>query len=278
VPEGNALTDGPLQRGADQVERASNSRPVGWLARAGLTARGVVYILLGLLTLALAQGRHAEVDQKGAMKQLLAHPYGKVLLVAMIVGFAGYALWRLSEAAFGVTGEGDKAGPRIQSLVRGVVYGALAITGLGVLHGSTTSQSGQQQDITARVMHHTGGRWLVGTVGIVIAIVGLVLAWEGLRRSFMKYFPAGALSPGVRKLVTVFGVVGNVARGLVFAVVGVLVVVAAIRFEPSKAGGLDAALKTLRDRNDGAVILTAIAVGLMAFGVYGLLEAKYRRV
>jgi hypothetical protein len=269
---------GTLERGADQVERAANSRPVGWAARAGLTARGFVYLLLGLLTLALAQGRHAEVDQKGAMKQLLAHPYGKILVIAMIVGFAGYAIWRLSEAAFGVTGEGKKVGPRIQSLVRGLIYAGLAVTGYALLHGSSSSQAGQQREITARVMQHTGGRWLVGTVGVVIAIVGLVLAWEGLRLRFMRYFPVGSLSPSTRRLVEVLGWVGNIARGLVFAVVGTLVVVAAVQFQPSKAGGLDAALKTLRDRNDGQVILLAISVGLIAFGLYGLLEARYRRV
>ena len=140
------------------------------------------------------------------MKQLLAHPYGKVLVVAMIVGFAGYAVWRLSEAAFGVTGEGKKAGPRVQSLVRGLIYAGLAVTGVALLGGSTSSQSGQQKELTARVMQHTGGRWLVGTVGVVIAIVGLVLAWEGVRRRFMRYFPAGALSPSVRRLVMVSGV------------------------------------------------------------------------
>jgi len=269
---------GTLERGSRQAEQAANSRPVGWLARAGMTARGVVYILIGLLTLALAQGRSTEVDQKGAMKQLLAHPYGKVLLVAMIIGFAGYAFWRLTEAAFGVTGEGMDAGPRIQSLVRGLIYAALAVSGLALLRGSSSSQAGQQREITARVMQHTGGRWLVGTVGVVIAIVGLALAWEGLRRRFMRYFPAGQLSEGTRRLVTVLGVVGNVARGLVFAVVGTLVVIAAVRFQPSKAGGLDEALKTLRDRNDGELILIAVAIGLMAFGVYGLLEARYRRV
>ena len=267
-----------MQRGADQIERAVNSRPVGWVARAGLTARGIVYLLLGLLTLALAQGRHAEVGQKGALKQLLTHPYGKVLVVAMVVGFAGYAFWRLSEAAFGVTGEGKAKGPRIQSLVRGLVYAGLAFTGVALLRGSSQSQAGQQRELTAQVIHHTGGRWLVGTVGVVIAIVGLALAWEGLRLRFMRYFPAGALSPGTRRLVSVLGWVGNIARGLVFAVIGTLVVIAAVRFEPSKAGGLDEALKTLRDRNDGSLILLVVAVGFMAFGVYGLFEARYRRV
>jgi hypothetical protein len=162
--------------------------------------------------------------------------------------------------------------------VRGLVYAGLAFTGYALLHGSSSSQAGQQREMTARVMQHTGGRWLVGTVGVVIAVVGLALAWEGLRLKFMRYFPAGALRPGTRRLVEVLGWVGNIARGLVFAVVGTLVVIAAVRYQPSKAGGLDAALKTLRDRNDGQVILLAIAVGLMAFGVYGLFEARYRRV
>ena len=102
-------------------------------------------------------------------------------------------------------------------------------------------------------MHHTGGRWLVGTVGVVIAIVGLALAWEGSASAIHALLPRRGPQPGTRRLVSVLGWVGNIARGLVFAVIGTLVVIAAVRFEPSKAGGLDEALKTLRDRNDGTV-------------------------
>jgi hypothetical protein len=263
---------------AAQVRGVADSRPVGWVARVGLTARGLVYVLIGVLALTVARGGHKEVDQKGALQQVLTHSYGSVLVGAMAAGFAAYALWRLSEAAFGVTGEGRAVGPRIQSLVRGLIYAALAVSAVSLLQGSHSSQAGQQSEITARVMHHSGGRWLVGLVGLAIAAAGLILAWQGVRLRFMKYFPAGALKPRVRALVRALGGFGTVARGLVFAVVGVLVVVAAERFEPSKAGGLDEALKTLRDRSYGQLILTVIALGLIAFGMYGLLEARYRRV
>jgi hypothetical protein len=260
------------------IRNAADSRPVGWAARAGLTARGLVYVLIGLLALTIARGGRGEADQKGALEQVLARPYGAVLVGAMAAGFAAYALWRLSEALTGVAGEGRAMGPRIQSFVRGLIYAGLAASAVSLLMGSRGSQAGQQREFTARVMHHTDGRWVVGAVGVIIAIAGLVLAWQGLRLRFMKYFPAGALSPHIRALVRLLGRFGNIARGLVFLVVGVLVVVAAVRFEPSKAGGLDEALKTLRDRSYGQLILTVIAVGLMAFGAYGLLEARYRRV
>jgi Domain of Unknown Function (DUF1206) len=276
--EENDVSAGVAAHGAAaQARDVANSRPAGWAARAGLTARGLVYVLVGVLAVTVARGAHHEVDQKGAFQQLLTQPYGKVLVGAMAVGLAGYALWRLSEAAFGVTGESGK-GPRLQSLVRGVVYAALAASAVSVLYGSHSSQAGQQSELTARVMHHAGGRWLVGGVGVIVAVVGLVLAWQGLRLRFMKYFPAGSLPPGVRGVVRLLGWLGNVARGLVFALVGVLIVVAAVRFEPSKAGGLDEALKTLRDRSYGPLILGVIAGGLIAFGAYGLLEARYRRV
>jgi Domain of Unknown Function (DUF1206) len=267
-----------VEDAANHARATAQSRPVDWAARAGLTARGVVYLLIGLLALSVARGGRGEVDQKGALEQVIRHPYGSVIVGAMAVGFAGYALWRLSEAAFGVTGEAPGAAPRLQSLVRGLVYATLAVSAMSLLLGSHSSQAGQQRELTARVMHHTGGRWLVGAVGLAIAVTGLVLAWEGLRLRFLKYFPESALQPGIRKVIRTLGRVGNVARGLVFGLVGVLVVVAAVRFQPSKAGGLDEALKTLRDATYGPLILGVIALGLVAFGAYGLLEARYRRV
>jgi hypothetical protein len=127
-------------------------------------------------------------------------------------------------------------------------------------------------------MHHTGGRWLIGIVGIAIALTGLYLAWQGLRLKFMRYFPEGPTSPSARKVIRVLGAIGNVARGLVFTLVGFLVLMAAVRYEPQKARGLDGALKTLRDQPYGPYLLGAVALGLVAFGLYGLAEAKYRRV
>jgi Domain of Unknown Function (DUF1206) len=267
-----------VKSGTSAIHTAADSRPMNWAARAGLTARGLVYLIIGILAWSVSRGGHHEVDQRGALEQVLAHPYGKLLLGAMAVGFAAYALWRLSEALFGVVCEGHGAGPRVKSLFRGLVYGSFAVSSVSLLMGSYSSQSGQQTEITARVMHHSGGRLLVGAVGVVIAVVGLGLAWEGLRLRFMKYFPTSALSRGVLSVIRLFGRIGNVARGLVFTLTGVLVVVAAVRFEPSKAGGLDEALKTLRDRSYGPLILGVMAVGLMIFGLYGLLEARYRRV
>jgi uncharacterized protein DUF1206 len=271
-------TGGVVDRATDSVRDAADSRPVNWAARAGLTARGIVYLLIGLLALLVARGGHAHVDQKGALQQVLAKPFGGFVVAAMAVGFAGYAVWRLSEAAFGVTGEGRKVLPRIQSLVRGIIYAGLAVVAVTLLLGSRKPQSSQSREITAKVMQHPGGQWLVGLVGVAIAITGLVLAWEGLRAKFMKYFPESQLSRPVRKAALVLGRIGNVGRGLVFALAGGLVVAAAVTFDPKKAGGLDAALKTLRDQPYGGVLLVLVALALIAFGIYGLIEARYRRV
>lgn len=273
---------GAVQGAASEVVSAvrdgADSRPLGWAARLGLTARGVVYLLMGLLAVLVARGAVVQVDQKGALAQVVAHPYGGLVVAAMAVGFVGYALWRLSEAAFGVSGEGRRVGPRVQSLVRSLVYVGLAVSAVAVLQGSRTSQSSQQRSLTARAMEQPGGRWLVAAIGVVILGVGLALVAEGVRLRFMRYFPVGALSPRVRHAVRVLGAVGTVARGLVFALTGALVVAAAWTYDPAKASGLDGALKTLRDQPFGPLLLTAAGAGLVAFGLYGLAEAKYRRV
>ena len=262
-----------------RARRASNSRAAQWLARAGLTARGVIYVLIGWVAALVALGRSAgEADQEGALRLLAGKPYGAVSLWLLAIGFAAYALWRLSEAAFGVVGEGNGAGPRLKSLGRAIVYAFFAVLTFKVISGTAHNQERQQQDLTAKVMQHTGGQWLVGIVGLVVVIVGLVLVVQGFRRTFMKLLQTNRMSPRTRKIVEWLGVIGTVARGVVFALAGVLVIEAAVTHKAAKSGGIDKALLTLRNQPFGEVLLFLAALGLLIFGVYGLCEARWRRV
>jgi hypothetical protein len=262
------------------ARRASDSPAARALARAGLAARGVLYILIGWVAILVALGQTSQqADQQGALQLLASKPYGLVSLWLLGIGFAGYALWRLSEAAFGVTGEGNGAGPRLKSLVRALIYAFFAYLTFKIISGTGGgSQTSGQQDLTAKVMHHSGGRWLVGIVGLIIVIAGLVLVAEGVRRKFMKYLQLSQMSPRTCRLVERLGQIGTAARGLVFALAGVLVIEAAVTYKPSKAGGIDKALLTLRNQPFGEFLLILAALGLIIFGVYGLCEARWRRV
>jgi hypothetical protein len=269
---------GAIESGA----REASANPwVTRLAHGGLAARGVIYLLIGWLALEVALGRGGrEADQNGALRTVAAKPYGEVVLWLLAVGFAGYALWRFTEVALGETG-GDRGWKgRVKSLVRGLVYGALCVTTVSLLIGAGNPSGGsvrQNQTMTAKLMAHSGGRWLVGLVGLTVVAVGAMMVYEGLNRKFLKYLRLGEMSHGTRRLVELLGVVGTVARGVVFAVAGVFVVIAAVRFDPQQARGLDGALKSIGQATGGQLLLGAVALGLMVFGVYGLAEARWRR-
>jgi len=262
-----------------RARRASDSRAARVLARAGLTARGIIYILIGWVAILVALGHSShEADQEGALQLLAGKPYGVVSLWLLGIGFAAYALWRLSEAVFGVTGDRPGAGPRLKSLGRAVVYAGFAYLTFTVIAGRQRSQSGEQQDVTAKVMQHPGGQWLVGIAGLIVVVIGAVLANEGIRRRFMKYLRTGQMRRRTRKVVELLGVIDTAARGVVFALAGILVIDAAVTHRPSKSGGIDRALLTLRDQPFGEVLLLLAALGLLIFGVYGLCEARWRKV
>jgi len=219
------------------------------LARAGLAARGVIYILIGWVAVLVATGRSSpQADQQGALQMLAGTPYGVVSLWLLCIGFAGYVLWRLSEAAFGVTGEGTRAGPRARSLARATVYAFLCYLSFSIIQGTHSSQAGREQDLTATVMHHQGGRWLVAAAGLVIAAAGLAMVAEGLRHRYMRYLRTAQMTAGTRRVVRRLGVIGTVARGLVSGLTGVLVIDAAVTSRPAEARGLDKALLTLLHR------------------------------
>jgi hypothetical protein len=261
------------------ARRASRSPAAAAAARFGLAARAVVYILIGWLAVQIATGHHGhEANQRGALAEIGRHSYGLVLLWAMGLGFAAYALWRLTEACLGTATDGPKVGPRLQSLARGVIYAGFSVGTFTFIAGTShQGQSQQQATLTARVMRHTGGRWLVGAAGVVVVAVGAALVAQGLTRKFERDLRMHEMSEPTRRVVVTLGTVGTVARGVVFAVAGGLVVDAAVTFKASKSTGLDGALRTLADQAYGPWVLGAFAVGLIAFGAYGLAAARWAK-
>ncbi len=263
--------------------QAAGSSWLGWAARLGFVARGLIYVLIGLIALQIAFGRGGQADQGGALGQIASRSYGTAVLWLLVVGFAGLALWRFSEAAFGAVGpDGSEASERIKSLVRGVIYTFFFFTTLRFVLGSASSSSAnsnrQSETTTARVMEYTGGRVLVGVVGAVIIAVGAVLARESWRREFLQRMNLAGTGAGTRSLVERLGVVGGVARGVVFVLVGIFLVIAAVRYEPSRAEGLDGTLRAFAQTPLGPILLILVAGGLIAFGIFSMCEARWRRV
>lgn len=247
-------------------------------ARVGLTARGIVYILMGFLAFRVVGGTHAEVDQKSALDQILLQPGGRLLVGLMAIGFACYALWRFFESASGVTDEKRGMQSRVISFVRGLIYSFLAVIAIAVINGSNQHQSTQQRGYAIDVMSRPGGRLALGVFGLIIVIVGLVALNDGIKYKFMRYFQGENLSHVERKWIRGLGRIGITARGFVFAITGVLLIIAAWSHNASKATGLDGAIKVLRNQPNGGFLLGVVAVGLVIFGIYGLAEARYRHI
>ncbi|NEB22566.1 DUF1206 domain-containing protein [Streptomyces coelicoflavus] len=268
--------------GRGRARRAANGSAAEGAARAGLTARGVIYLLVGILALQIAFGTgNRQADRGGALAELSNKPFGAVLLWALGAGLVGMALWRLSEALFGVTGkDGHTARKRVPAAARCVFYAFVAYSVLAFAAGAGGSGSSDRQsrDVTARVMEIPAGRWLVGVAGVAIVVAGAVIGVQAVRRSYHKKLKLGALSPRVRRLVDVTGVGGGVARGLVFAGAGAFAVRAAVDYEPDRVKGLDDTLRSFAETPLGPWLLALVAAGLVLFGVFSFTLARWRRV
>ncbi|MEV6883869.1 DUF1206 domain-containing protein [Streptomyces sp. NPDC051135] len=267
--------------GRGRARRAANGSAAEGAARAGLTARGVIYLLVGILALQIAFGSgNRQADRGGALQELADKPFGAVLLWALGAGLVGMALWRLSEALFGVTGkDGHTAKKRLPAAARCVFYAFVAYSVLAFAAGAGDSGSSDRQsrDVTARVMDIPAGQWLVGIAGVGIVIAGAVIGIQAARRSYHKKLKLGELGPRVRRLVDVTGVGGGVARGLVFAGAGVFAVRAAVDYDPDRVKGLDDTLRSFADTPLGPWLLVLVAAGLVLFGVFSFTLARWRR-
>jgi hypothetical protein len=263
--------------------RAADSRALEGAARAGFVARGVIYLLIGVIAVQIGLGHGGQADRGGALGQIAAKSYGSVVLWLLVVGFAGLALWRFSEAAFGAVGpDGHETGERLKSLARAVLYSFFFVSTLQLVTGTSSSATAngnsQSKALTARVMAHSGGRLVVGLVGVVVLVIGVLLAREGWTKAFLKQMNLRGAPAGTRTLVEKLGVVGGVARGAVTALAGVFLVVAAVRFSPSKAEGIDGSLRAFAHTPLGPYLLILVALGLVAFGLFSWCEARWRRV
>ena len=261
------------------AQRAANSQTMAGLARFGLGARAFVYIVIGWLAIQIARGHSShEANQGGALADIAQHSYGIALLWILGIGFAAYAIWRLSEVAFGTAADGKKAGPRVRSLVRGIVYAAFSVTTFSFIAGaSKQGQAHQQVTLTARLMKHGYGRWLVGLIGLIVVLVGLNMIVECVKKKFEKQLRMDEMRGPTRTLVIRLGMVGTIARGIVFAIAGALVVDAAVTFKPSKSTGLDGALRALAHYPYGPWLLGVVAVGLVVFGFFGFAQARWAK-
>jgi Domain of Unknown Function (DUF1206) len=262
-------------------EKIARSRGFEWLARSGFVARGLIYGIIGILAIELALGVGGKTtNQQGALQTIAHQPFGKVLLILVAIGLAGYALWRLLHALLGHGPEDSDSGfERVAALGSGIVYAGLCAIAVEILLGSGSSGgSGNTSKTTAGVFGWPGGTWMVAIAGCVLIGVGLYQGYRGISQDFLKESKTEQMSPKVRTWIEWIGCFGHLARMVVFGLVGVFLIKAAIDYNPNNAVGLDGALAKIAHASYGPFLLGIVAAGLIAFGVYSLSDARYRRI
>ncbi|MEU9311763.1 DUF1206 domain-containing protein [Streptomyces sp. NPDC048256] len=265
------------------AERAARGSVTKGAAKAGLAARGVIYLLVGLLALQIAFGDGSQqADRQGALEEISQKPFGAVLLWALGIGLVGMALWRLSETVFGGAGaDGRSAKKRLLALVRCGFYSFVAYSVLAFAAGSGSgggSGDEQSRDVTARALELPAGQWIVGAGGAGIIVAGVWIGARAVMRSYRKHLRLGEMSPRMRRLVDITGVGGGAARGVVFAAAGVFAVRAAVEYQPDEAKGIDDTLRSFAGTPAGPGLLACVAAGLVLFGLFSFAMARWRKV
>jgi hypothetical protein len=272
----------PVQGAARQVAHTGGP----WLqrgARLGYAAKGVVYLTLGLIALTGIGGGN-EASSRGAIATLAEQPAGAVLVFLIAVGLFGYAVWRLVEAAIGAEGEGDDAkgiAKRVGHVGSGLAYAALGVFCVRLLLGRTSGGSGggdRTDDWTARLLGLPLGRAIVVAVGLAVAGYGVYQLYRAARKNIGKRLALDGVGAANAQWIDRIGRAGIGARGVVFGIIGGFLVLAALRRDPNQAGGLAEALAAVERAPYGKVLLALVATGLMAYGAYQLVNARWRRV
>ncbi|WP_433826240.1 DUF1206 domain-containing protein [Actinoplanes sp. CA-015351] len=264
-----------------RASRAADSKPLEYVARGGFIGYGIIHLLFAWIALQVAfSGSGQDSDQSGALQEIARHSFGKTLLVIIAIGLIAMAIWQVFEAVIGESGEQTRGATAERALsgVRAILYSYLAWTAIKVVQGAKSSMGDSNESTTAGLMGSNGGRWLVGLIGLVVLGIGIGMFIYGWKKKFVRHLNTGQMPTGTRQPIIRLGMAGYMAKGTAYAVAGVLIVTAAVKYDPEKARGLDAALKTLAGNSWGVWVLALIAAGIAAFGVYCIAQAKYRKI
>ncbi len=249
------------------------------LGRFGFVAKGLLYGIVALIAIQVALGSGELEDKKGALQAVVEQPYGEILLGILAAGLAGYALWRLVEAALGPKDEsGAKAlGKRLLSLGKGLLYAGLCFVAVSILVGAGAGGSaGDEDETTATLLELPAGVWLVTAAGAGLIVAALYNGYRGITRKFCD--DLRGMSATEERWVEGIGLVGHLARLVVFGLMGVFLVKAALEYDPQEAVGLDGALATVAQQPLGPALLGLAAAGLLAYGLFCLVQARYREL
>jgi hypothetical protein len=268
------------QQARNTASRAAQSKPLEYLARGGFIGYGIIHLLFAWLALQIAfTGSGKESDQSGALQKLAEQSFGKTLVILIIIGLVAMAIWQAFEAAIGESGQTGRTGTaeRVVSGCRAVLYAYFAYLGYKVVNGISSSQADSQEKATSKLMEASGGRFLVGLIGLVVLGIGVGLVVYGVTKKFEKHLNTAQMGH-LRQTIRRLGVAGYAAKGTAYAIAGGLIVAAAVTYDPEKARGLDAALRTLAEQSYGKWLLALVALGIAAYGVYCFFQARYRKV
>jgi hypothetical protein len=263
------------------ASRIAHTTALDRIARYGLLTRAVLHAVIALLALQVAWGTRATTaDKAGALETIAAQPFGRALLLAVAFGCAAYAVWRFVRAAVP-----SQAGGRAQAWVRrggyvarGLLYGSIAFTTARLLAGTGGEDRFDEVDATARLMHLPLGRVLVALVGVGVVAAAVWSFRRAFTGEYREHLDLSRMDARQRRGATTAAVAGLVARGVVRALVGGFLLLAALRHDPRETVGLDGALRVVGAAPWGRLLLTALALGLLGYAVFGVVEAKFRRV
>lgn len=248
------------------------------MVKGGYIARGLIYALIGLASVELAFSNGGRVtDQTGAIAMLGAQPFGKILLILLTIGLVGYAFWGFIRAVFDPLKRGHDAKGLLERagfFLSGISYGSLAAVAFHFATGAGQKSAGNPQDMSAQLMSHPYGQWLVGILGLFWIGAGIGQLYTAYRADFKKDFKSG-LSANERVWADRLGRAGYAARGIVFALIGWFLIQSAVQVNPNKAVGLDGALLKLTQGPFGIYLLGIVALGLLAFGIFSMLCARW---
>lgn len=247
------------------------------LARMGYAARGIVYMIIGIVAAQAAFGRGGQVtDQRGAFGEILSRPGGKFMLGLVAMGLVGYTVWRFVEAA--LDPEHDGAAKRALYALSGFIHVGLALSAARMALGSSRGGGGGGDAWTARVMEAPGGRWLIALAALGIAGFGIQQIIKGYRSDLDKRLDLSRMNAEARTWAVRATRAGLIARGVVFGIIGFFLLQAALQRDPGETRDLGGALEALRGASYGPYLLGLVALGLVAYGASQLVKARYRRI